>query len=110
MADIEDLIALNMRVGEIIRVEFFKEARVPAYKLEIDFGSEIGVKKTSAQLTKRYNEETLLGRQVVAVLGLPSKRIAGYKSECLVVGAVDEEGDVSLLEVGENTPIGWKIR
>lgn len=107
MADISDLINLDIRVGKITKVEFFAEARVPAYKLEIDF-ADGGIRKTSAQLTKRYNEETLLGRKIVGALGLPPKRVAGFKSECLVLGSVDGDGDVILLDPSE-APIGWKI-
>jgi len=109
MKEIEDLIGLNIRVGKIIHVEFFAEARTPAYKLKIDFG-EAGLRQTSAQLTRRYSESDLLGRQIVAALGLPTKRIAGYKSECLVMGSVDGKGDVILLDPGQDTPLGWAIQ
>ncbi|MGB2578697.1 tRNA-binding protein [Elusimicrobium simillimum] len=108
MAEITDLLGLDIRVGVITKVEFFEGARVPAYKLEIDFGP-CGTRVTSAQLTRRYNEEKLLNRRIVAVLGLPPKRIAGFKSECLVLGAVDGEGDVVLLDPGQDTPIGRQI-
>lgn len=109
MREFEDLVELNLRVGKIISVEPFPEARIPAYKLKIDFG-EAGFRSTSAQLTRRYQEKDLDGRKVIAALGLPPKRVAGFKSECLVMGSVDGEGDVILLDPGQDTPIGWSIR
>lgn len=108
MSDISDLINLNIRVGKIIGVSYFNEARVPAFKLKIDFGP-FGIKQSSAQLTKRYNETLLEGRAVVAALGLEPKRIAGFKSECLVLGAVDGKGDVVLLDPGQDTLPGLQI-
>lgn len=109
MREFADLVGLDIRVGEITSAVFFAEARVPAYKLEIDFGPA-GKRQTSAQLTRRYKEETLIGRRIVAALGLPPKRVAGFKSECLVMGSVDDEGDVVLLDPGQDTPLGWAIR
>ena len=87
----------DMRVGTIIAVNDFPEARKPAYQLTIDFGVEIGVKKSSAQITKRYKKEELLNRQIVGVVNFPKKQIGKFMSECLVLGAVGEEGDVILL-------------
>ncbi len=87
----------DMRVGTIIEINDFPEARKPAYQLTIDFGTEIGVRKSSAQITKRYQKEDLLHRQVVAVVNFPKKQIGKFMSECLVLGAVGEEGDVILL-------------
>lgn len=108
MATIDDFLKLDLRIGTIIAVENFPEARKPAYKLRIDFG-ELGVKQSSAQITKRYAPEDLIGRQVVAIVNLPPLRIAGFKSEVLVLGGIPEESDVVLLrpdqEVRNGTPI-----
>jgi len=87
----------DMRVGTIIEVNDFPEVRKPAYQLTIDFGSEIGIRKSSAQITKRYQKEDLVNRQIVAVVNFPRKQIGKFMSECLVLGAVGEEGDVILL-------------
>jgi tRNA-binding protein len=87
----------DIRVGTIIDINDFPEARKPAYQLTIDFGAEIGVRKSSAQITKRYEKEDLLHRQIVAVVNFPKKQIGKFMSECLVLGAVGEEGDVILL-------------
>lgn len=88
---------IDMRVGTIVEVSDFPEARKPAYQLTIDFGTEIGIRKSSAQITKRYLKEDLLNRQIVAVVNFPKKQIGKFMSECLVLGAVGEEGDVILL-------------
>jgi len=88
---------VEMRVGTILEVNDFPEARKPAFQLTIDFGTEIGIRKTSAQITKRYTREVLVGRQIVAVVNFPKKQIGKFMSECLVLGAVGEEGDVILL-------------
>jgi tRNA-binding protein len=88
---------VEMRIGTILEVNDFPEARKPAYQLTIDFGSEIGIRKTSAQITKRYHKEDLLNRQIVAVINFPKKQIGKFMSECLVLGAVGAEGDVILL-------------
>lgn len=87
----------DMRVGTIIEINDFPEARKPAYQLTIDFDAEIGIRKSSAQITKRYKKEDLLNRQIVAVVNFPKKQIGKFMSECLVLGAVGEEGDVILL-------------
>lgn len=87
----------DMRIGTIIEVNDFPEARKPAYQLTIDFGTAIGILKSSAQITKRYSKEDLLSRQIVAVVNFPKKQIGKFMSECLVLGAVGQEGDVILL-------------
>lgn len=108
MATIEDLIKLDIRIGTVIHAEPFPEAAKPAIKLQIDFGS-LGIKASSAQITRRYEPNKLIGRQIVAVVNFPPRRIAGYKSEVLVLGGVPEEGDVILLApefpVANGTPI-----
>ncbi|WP_433780577.1 tRNA-binding protein [Flavobacterium anhuiense] len=99
----------DMRVGTIIEVNDFPEARKPAYQLTIDFGSEIGIRKSSAQITKRYQKEDLVNRQIVAVVNFPRKQIGKFMSECLVLGAVGEEGDVILLAPDFRIPNGLRI-
>lgn len=108
MATIDDFMKLDLRIGTVVKAEDFKEARKPAIKLEIDFG-ELGVKQSSAQITKRYNPEKVIGRQVVAVVNFPPRRIAGYKSEVLVLGGVPGEDDVVLLSPDEIVENGTKI-
>ncbi|MEJ4088830.1 tRNA-binding protein [Galbibacter orientalis] len=104
-----DFQKVEMRVGTVIEVKDFPEARNPAYKLSIDFGAEIGVRKTSAQITKRYKKEDLVNKQVIAVVNFPKKQIANFMSECLVIGAVGEEGDVVLLNPDFKVENGLRI-
>lgn len=93
----QDFEKVEMRMGTIIEVNDFPEARKPAYQLTIDFGATIGIRKTSAQITKRYSKEDLLHRQIVAVVNFPKKQIGKFMSECLVLGAVGDDNDVILL-------------
>lgn len=109
MASIDEFQQIDMRIGTVREAEPFPEARVPAIKLKIDFGDEIGVKQSSAQITKRYEPDNLIGRQVAAVVNFPSMKIAGYSSEVLVIGGVPEKGDVVLLNVDSEVPNGTKI-
>jgi tRNA-binding protein len=108
MITIEQFAAVDMRVGRVVRSEDFPEARKPAYKLWIDFG-ELGVRQSSAQLTKRYARADLDGRLVIAVVNLPPRRIAGFQSEVLVLGAIGPEGDVILLEPDQPAVVGARI-
>lgn len=105
----EEFEKTEMRVGTIIEVNDFPEARKPAYQLTIDFGNEIGVRKSSAQITKRYTKEILLGRQIIAVVNFPKKQIGKFMSECLVLGAVGQEGDVVLLAPDYKVENGLRI-
>ncbi|KAI7262611.1 hypothetical protein KC345_g9378 [Hortaea werneckii] len=108
MATIDDFLKLDMRIGTILSAEPFPEARKPAIKLQIDFG-DLGVKASSAQITKRYNPEQLIGRQIAAVVNFPPRRIAGFLSEVLVLGGVPDEGDVILLAPDYGVPNGTPI-
>lgn len=104
----EDFLQVDMRIGKIVSVEDFPEAKKPAYKLIVDFG-KLGVKKSSAQITRRYTKEKLVGRQVVAVVNFPPKQIANFVSEVLVLGAVTKNDDVILLRPDEDVELGEKI-
>lgn len=94
MVNFEDFMKLDIRVGEIIKVEFFEKAKKPAYKLLVDFGNEIGIKKSSAQITECYKEEELVGKQVLGVVNFPPRQIADFMSEVIVLGIYSTQGVV----------------
>lgn len=104
----DDFIKIDMRIGTVVSVFDFPEARNASYKLHIDFGDEIGIKKTSAQITDKYLKDELLGIQVVAVVNFPVKQIANFMSECLILGAV-ENNSVVLIKPQMKMPNGLKI-
>lgn len=104
-----DFEKIDIRTGTIIEVNDFPKARKPAYKLVIDFGNELGLKRSSAQVTALYKKEDLLGRQIIAVVNFPPKQIADFTSECLVLGIYDENKDVILLQPGMPVANGMKI-
>lgn len=105
----DDFMKIDMRVGRVVGIRDFPEARKPAYILEIDFGEEVGVKNTSAQVTRLYRKEELLGRQVIAVLNFPPKQIGGFMSEVLVLGALCDGGRVILLQPEREAPLGSRV-
>ena len=104
-----DFEKLEIRVGQVIEVNDFPKARKPAYKLLIDFGEELGIKNSSAQITHHYTKDDLLKKQVIAVVNFPPKQIGGFISECLVLGIYDENNDVILLKPERPVKNGQKI-
>ncbi|MFN6378794.1 MAG: tRNA-binding protein [Flavobacteriales bacterium] len=102
-----DFDKIEIRVGTILSAEIFKEAKKPAYKITIDFG-ELGIRKTSAQIAKLYHPEEIIGKQVVAVVNFPAKQIANMKSECLILGAVDDD-EVTLLTLDKSVKNGLRV-
>ena len=104
----QDFEKINIRTGTIVEVLEFPKARKPAYQLRIDFGS-LGFKQSSAQITKHYSKEDLLGKQIVAIVNFPPKQIANFMSECLVLGVYDENNDVILLQPGKPVENGAAI-
>ena len=109
MIDYSDFEKVDIRVGKIVRAEAFPEARKPAYKLTIDFGSEIGVKKSSAQITHHYTLKDLEGRLVLGVVNFPPKQIGPFVSECLTLGFADEQGNVVLARPDKDAPLGSRL-
>lgn len=104
-----DFEKMDIRVGTIIECTDFPKANKPAYKLSIDFGTEAGIKRSSAQITAHYSKEELVNKQVIAVINFPPKQIAGFISECLVLGVYDGNKDVILLQPGKPVTNGMKV-
>ena len=104
-----DFEKIQMRIGTILSVNDFPEAKNPAYQLTIDFGSEIGIKKTAAQITKRYTKNDLLNKQIVAVINFPAKQIGKFMSECLILGSIENENDIVLLSSDIKVENGLRI-
>lgn len=104
-----DFMKVELRVGRVLQAEVFKEARKPAYKLLVDFGPELGQRKSSAQITAHYQPEELVGRLVVAVVNFPKKQIGPLMSECLVTGFHDADGAVALCVPDKDVPLGTRL-
>jgi tRNA-binding protein len=109
ISTVEAFAVLDVRTGTIVAAEPFLEARKPAYKLTIDFGDEFGIKRSSAQLTAHYTSDALIGKQILAVVNFPPKRIAGFPSEVLVLGVPDANGDVVLASPDERVANGVRL-
>ena len=107
--ELDDFLKVDIRTGLIVSVDDFPEARKPAWKLTIDFGDEIGIKKSSAQITDHYGKEDLIGRQIMAVVNFPPRQIGPFMSEVLTLGVSDEAGKVVLLAPDRDVPKGSKM-
>ncbi|MFB0931566.1 MAG: tRNA-binding protein [Ascidiaceihabitans sp.] len=105
----DDFMKVDIRVGKVLRAEDYPEARKPAIKMWIDFGSEIGERKTSAQVTAHYTPETLVGKQVMGVINFPPRQIGKFMSEVLVLGLADEAGEIVLLSPDQDVPLGERM-
>lgn len=105
----QDFTKVELRVGRVIEARIFEQARKPAYVLHVDFGPEIGVKKSSAQITQLYTPENLVGRLVVGVVNFPKKQIANLQSECLITGFHNADGHVALCIPDQDVPLGSKL-
>lgn len=108
MATIQDFQKIEMHAGTVLEAEDFPEAKNPSYRLKVDFG-KLGIKKTSAQITKLYKKEDLIGKQIIAVTNFPPRQIANFISEVLILGVVLENGEVVLLKPERNVQNGYKI-
>ncbi len=109
MNGFESFQGIDVRVGKVIAVEDFPEARKPAWKLTIDFGETIGVKRSSAQITEHYSKDDLLGRQVLGLVNVSPRQIGPFMSECLTLGVPDEGGNVVLIAPERDVPLGGKL-
>jgi tRNA-binding protein len=109
MASYEDFTQIDVRVGEVIAIEDFPRARQPSYRVSIDFGLEIGIRRSSVQAKREYAPEELMHKQVVCVTNLPAKNIAGYMSEVLVLGVPAEDGSLSLLVPSRQAKLGGRM-
>lgn len=109
MISYDDFQKVDIRVGRIVRAEPYPEARKPAIKLWVDFGAEIGEKKSSAQITRHYTPEALVGRQVLGVVNFPPRQIGKFVSEVLVLGLPDADGEVVLIGPGHDVPLGGRM-
>ena len=105
----EEFMKLDIRVGTIVAAQRFPEARKPAFKLEIDFGGEIGIRKSSAQITVHYDCDNLIGKQVIAVVNFPPRQIGPFMSEVLTLGVPDANGEVVLIQPSINVPDGGRL-